>query len=184
MKKVSKNKETFAPVCNRQGRKSSLCLKTYFRTRGAVKFYNPRRYSRDHRLPSLARAPWPPFYYYKKVRCMRRMCGRTGLSLLQDLVFTRSPKSGCRALGWNVPRMCANVPECVTNVRPNVQTQAGSSQNHIFHSEDSGSHRAMWSPKAVDVLSIRRCPECVRMCPSVPRMCHRMCQLGLSLDKT
>ena len=88
---------------------------------GVVKFYNPRRYSRGHRRPSLARAPWPPFYYYKKVRCMRRMCGRTGLPLLEDLCFHTLSKSGCRAFNSNVLRMCPNVPECATNVRPNVR---------------------------------------------------------------
>ena len=114
------------------GAKVLLIFENLFSHTRGVKFYNPRRYSRDHRLPSLARDPWPPFYYYKKVRCMRRMCRRTGLPLLEDLFFHTFSKSGCRALNSNVPRMCPNVPECATNVPPNVLTQTCSPQNHTF----------------------------------------------------
>ena len=136
-----------------------------FFARGVVKLYNPRRYSRGHRLPSLARAPWSPFYYYKKVKCMRRMCGRTGLPLLEDLCFHTLSKSGCRAFNSNVLRMCPNVPECATNVRPNVQTQARSFQNFIF------SQRPQRQPPVNTVSkSGRRAfnSNVSRVCPHVP----------------
>ena len=52
---VFKSKETFAPVCNRQGRKSSLDLKIAVKyKRQAVKFYNPFRCSHSHPLLLLA----------------------------------------------------------------------------------------------------------------------------------
>ena len=96
-----------------------------------VTFYNPRRHRHGHGVPAPARAPCPPFYYYKKVRCMRRMCRCIGQPLPEVLCFITLSESGRRALNSNVPRMCPNVPECATNVPPNVPTGAVPSQNHM-----------------------------------------------------
>ena len=87
-----------------------------------VKFYIPCRYnndhglsSPDHGLSSPARAACPPFYYYKKARCMRRMYRRLKLQLPKPCVFIWFPTgetvlqnricSECTRMYPNVPRM-------------------------------------------------------------------------------
>ena len=106
-----------------------------------VKFYIPRRYnndhglsSPDHGLSSPARAPCPPFYYYKKARCMRRMYRRLKLQFPKAMCFHMVSNGGNCAAKSNLLRMYPNVPECTSNVPPNVPTGSAPSRNPIFRS--------------------------------------------------
>ena len=61
------------------------------------------------RLFYFARAPWHPFYYYKRPRLLRRMCHHLRLPFHETLHFDN---------GLNMPPSCckldyaSNVPEC------------------------------------------------------------------------
>ena len=74
--------------------------------------------------------------------------------------------SECARMCPNVPRMCARM--CKLKLVPFKPL--------FFHSDPSGNRRSIRSPKAVDVLSIRMCPECVLMCPNVLRVCQTLAE--------